>query len=1295
MSNLASQATICRGLCPLQRENSGRICKSQLLVLRKRHPASALARSRQPIPAASFASKKHVSLADASARRNGRLLLMHIKSPPKRLRAVTKASTAADNIGTPTPTKDGFQPDLAILLGTFAFDAYNTPELEKGWREIDSTGTQTFYLSRDLVSHLFQGILKLKLVSATGLPAPDIWKGDSVYATFRLVESFAKSHVINRKGSAEVNDWNDELCLYVPRRFPNQASRFVFVAVHGQGGLVQKNPRLGVGRIPVEAILRGLPQNLTLQLEDGQGTLQLRAELLRFPGRNYRDSLGARVADPAEVKAAWLAQDKNLAAADDRDNATVGLVDAEDYEKAALMDGEVIPVRTLKLGAEDAEGAGKDGAPWWAIDAFAPAGIPLYKMLDSALGAFLLANKGEEGGKGENGMDGSDGDGKSSESGKLVGGEAGKEDASSSSSQQQGLLDKAKELFTAGKAQGSLELVDDVTAATAERMGQAIARFASRGSSSSNNDGSSSSAGGGNSAGDGSEGGRPIEAGAWGASGGQGSKGPDASGGKIDRENGASGGAGGQSLTDKFLAPRRSSSLSRPRSGILAAALDAVTTGVGSDSSANGSSGAGGEGKEVPRATEVAGDGSDRAAAESGSAGEQGADGGGKKALLDAVVPSVLSVFGVGEKATGDVASSSDQAAVESQQGMGAGGSGKRASSDMEQPEGAVEALATSAKPVASSIEAVKRLPEASIMFGLGLIQKYVTDVVASKVKGEEGGSGRSVEGEGGGKGGAGFGAGERVSAAATAAVAGAVAGAIMAENAERDAGADASKLAAAAAGRTPKGGAAQGDAGGGDGGAAGALVKRSGEPGSQGQPSLFDVSLAVEDLAKGIEGLTNQVAGSLLEGVPWIRPSPSGDTSGDSAADAPAADASKGAGSSTEGTEEEKAQAALDLAAAARMLQERLFGARSSDEESEEMATELAETVPGGGALEDAAAEAARMAEAWRVLARTCGKSVGGLFPTYEQLCFIENEDTDTQASIWWDKRARHIVIAFRGTEQVRWKDFVTDVLLLPVDLNPERVSASKNEGLFQLPFAKGRDDKRTSDAADEMEPKVHFGFLRAFDSVKPAIFRLLRGILSTLDYRGTRGRPWHLYITGHSLGGALATLCAWEVRKSAKMRERISAMTMYNYGSPRVGDQCFADAYDSAVPDSWRIVNEMDVIPRVPRLLGFKHVGQVVSLNQNGQLDWTSLCTSDMIGEVTPEGLLNNLSGREIKAIEDLTSLDLDRVKVALDKLVEAELLLLSSITDGSALRSHMETLYFASLESVLKARSREVRQ
>ena len=51
-----------------------------------------------------------------------------------------------------------------------------------------------------------------------------------------------------------------------------------------------------------------------------------------------------------------------------------------------------------------------------------------------------------------------------------------------------------------------------------------------------------------------------------------------------------------------------------------------------------------------------------------------------------------------------------------------------------------------------------------------------------------------------------------------------------------------------------------------------------------------------------------------------------------------------------------------------------------------------------------------------------------------------------------------------------------------------------------------------------------------------------------------------------------------------------------VYTFGSPRVGNAAFVDFYDRHVPNTWRHVNDEDIVPLVPPTwAGYRHVGTV----------------------------------------------------------------------------------------------------
>ncbi|KAG2727738.1 hypothetical protein I3760_01G171800 [Carya illinoinensis] len=294
---------------------------------------------------------------------------------------------------------------------------------------------------------------------------------------------------------------------------------------------------------------------------------------------------------------------------------------------------------------------------------------------------------------------------------------------------------------------------------------------------------------------------------------------------------------------------------------------------------------------------------------------------------------------------------------------------------------------------------------------------------------------------------------------------------------------------------------------------------------------------------------------------------------------------------------------------------------------------------------------------EAWAMLATSLGHP-SFIKSEFEKICFLDNESTDTQVAIWRDFARRRLVIAFRGTEQARWKDLRTDLMLVPAGLNPERI---------------GGDFKQ--------EVQVHSGFLSAYDSVRTRIISLIKSAIGHIDDLSEPLLKWHVYVTGHSLGGALATLLALELSSSQLAKCGAISVTMYNFGSPRVGNKKFAEVYNRKVKDSWRVVNHRDIIPTVPRLMGYCHVAQPVylaagditeALVENMELSGDGY-QGDVLGESTPDVLVSEFMKGEKELIE---------------KLLQTEINIFRSIRDGSALMQHMEDFYYISLLENVKS-------
>ena len=73
-----------------------------------------------------------------------------------------------------------------------------------------------------------------------------------------------------------------------------------------------------------------------------------------------------------------------------------------------------------------------------------------------------------------------------------------------------------------------------------------------------------------------------------------------------------------------------------------------------------------------------------------------------------------------------------------------------------------------------------------------------------------------------------------------------------------------------------------------------------------------------------------------------------------------------------------------------------------------------------------------------------------------------------------------------------------------------------------------------------------------------------------------------YQVWVTGHSLGGALASLASTVIafaRKTAKYN-----LVLYTFGQPRVGNYDYAFAHDSLVPQSFRLTHYRDIVVNLP---------------------------------------------------------------------------------------------------------------
>ncbi|XP_057980577.1 phospholipase A(1) DAD1, chloroplastic [Malania oleifera] len=112
---------------------------------------------------------------------------------------------------------------------------------------------------------------------------------------------------------------------------------------------------------------------------------------------------------------------------------------------------------------------------------------------------------------------------------------------------------------------------------------------------------------------------------------------------------------------------------------------------------------------------------------------------------------------------------------------------------------------------------------------------------------------------------------------------------------------------------------------------------------------------------------------------------------------------------------------------------------------------------------------------------------------------------------------------------------------------------------------------------------PMVESGFLSLYTSSSatcPSLRDMVRDEIRRL-LQSYGDEPLSLTITGHSLGAALATLTAYDIKTAFR---RAPLVTVISFGGPRVGNRSFRCQLEKQGTKVLRIVNSDDLITKVP---------------------------------------------------------------------------------------------------------------
>ena len=172
------------------------------------------------------------------------------------------------------------------------------------------------------------------------------------------------------------------------------------------------------------------------------------------------------------------------------------------------------------------------------------------------------------------------------------------------------------------------------------------------------------------------------------------------------------------------------------------------------------------------------------------------------------------------------------------------------------------------------------------------------------------------------------------------------------------------------------------------------------------------------------------------------------------------------------------------------------------------------------------------------------------------EAIGFNEAELFDNDGSQAYRFRNQNdCVVTCRGTEPTEWNDLKADA----------------NASMAVLETIGG----------------VHSGFNREVDDLWP----LIEGIL--------KGNDQPVWFCGHSLGGAMATICAYRCKTSSISS---NPQELHTFGSPRVGCRRYIRHAEVA---HYRWVHNNDVVTRVPPVwMGYRHCGNEVYLDRFGRI-------------------------------------------------------------------------------------------
>jgi triacylglycerol lipase len=177
--------------------------------------------------------------------------------------------------------------------------------------------------------------------------------------------------------------------------------------------------------------------------------------------------------------------------------------------------------------------------------------------------------------------------------------------------------------------------------------------------------------------------------------------------------------------------------------------------------------------------------------------------------------------------------------------------------------------------------------------------------------------------------------------------------------------------------------------------------------------------------------------------------------------------------------------------------------------------------------------------------------RSMAAADPDHQRLANMMVSESNIFGLVAWNAATLTAIVAIRGTKTV-W-DWIADIDAIPIPDPP-----NPGSGL------------------------VHMGFAIVYEHIRASVANLLQANCPGVQT---------IWVTGHSLGGALAVLCAYDIFKNLNLGPVPQLCT---FAGPRTGAPDFCGNFDRDIPVCNRIVNFMDVVPQVPLPPVYQHVGR-----------------------------------------------------------------------------------------------------